>query len=148
MPETFRSESLAAELLQRAPGEESCSRVPTGGESCSRTSSPHLADVDQVAVYHNADATTIPEAVVDRLKAGTVDWITLTSPAITARLHDLLPHEARGRLGNEIRLASLSPVTTEAARSLGWSVAVEATEYTWDGLVRALVEHVVAERER
>ena len=50
-----------------------------------------VADVDQVAVYHNADAQALPESVVERITAGTIDWITITSPAITARLHELLP---------------------------------------------------------
>ncbi len=96
-------------------------------------------------MYHNTDAATLPEPVMERIRDCTIDWITLTSPAITARLHGLLPRELRGRLGKEIRLASLSPVTTEAARSVGWNVAVEAAEFTWDGLVRAIIEHV--ERE-
>ncbi len=105
-----------------------------------------VADVDQVAVYHNCDTDALPESVIERLGDGTIDWITLTSPAIAARLHGLLPDELRGRIGKQIRLASLSPVTTQAAQSVGWEIAVEAAEYTWDGLVRAIVEQV--ERER
>ena len=106
-----------------------------------------LADVDQVAVYHNADAPALPDSVVERIAAGTIDWITLTSPAITTRLHALLPADARKRIGREIRLASLSPVTTEAGPAVGWTVAVEAAEFTWEGLVRAIVDQVAKERE-
>jgi uroporphyrinogen III methyltransferase/synthase len=80
--------------------------------------------------------------VVDRLNEGTVDWVTLTSPAITERLHALLPEPARLRVGTTIRLASLSPVTTAAATRLGWPVAAEAGVYTWDGVVQALIEQV------
>jgi len=107
-----------------------------------------LAEVDQVPVYHNADAEALPEAVIERIQEGTVDWITLTSSAIVTRLHDLLPQSARERLGRDVRLASLSPVTSETARNSGWNVSVEAAEYTWDGLVRALIERVVAETRR
>ena len=32
-----------------------------------------------------------------------------------------------------------APSTTEAARRLGWEVAAEAEEFTWDGLVAAIV---------
>jgi uroporphyrinogen III methyltransferase/synthase len=78
--------------------------------------------------------------------AGTIDWVTLTSPAIARRLHALLPREARDRIAREIRLASLSPVTTEVVRDLGWKVAVEASEFTWPGLVKAIVEQVAKER--
>ena len=58
------------------------------------------------------------------------------------RLHALLPPEARDRIGRDVRLASLSPVTTEAAQSVGWTVAVEAAEFTWEGLVHAIVQQV------
>ena len=106
-----------------------------------------MADVDQVAVYHNADAESLPDAVVERILNGTVDWITLTSSAITTRLHDLLPEAARQRIGREVRLASLSPVTSETVTRLGWSVAAEAVEFTWEGLVHALVDRVSRDRQ-
>ncbi|MFO0907128.1 MAG: uroporphyrinogen-III synthase [Isosphaeraceae bacterium] len=79
---------------------------------------------------------------MERLAEGSIDWITLTSSAITERLHALMPESARSRIGQSIRLASISPVTTAAAARLGWTVAVEATEYTWDGLVAALLARV------
>jgi uroporphyrinogen III methyltransferase/synthase len=99
-----------------------------------------------VPVYHNADAESLPEEVVERILNGTVDWITLTSSAITTRLHDLLPEAVRGRIGREVRLASLSPVTSETATRLGWNVAVEAAEFTWEGLVHALIEKLKDEK--
>ncbi|MFO0951686.1 MAG: uroporphyrinogen-III synthase [Isosphaeraceae bacterium] len=52
-----------------------------------------VATVEQVAVYTNADAADLPESVKERLAEGSVDWVTLTSSAITERLHGLLPPE-------------------------------------------------------
>jgi uroporphyrinogen III methyltransferase / synthase len=147
VPETFRSEALAEALLRHAPGGRILLARADRGRTVLKDELDQLADVDQVPVYHNSDAATLPDSVVERIREGTIDWITLTSPAITARLHALLPQELRGRVGNDIRLASLSPVTTEAARSVGWTVAVEAAPYTWDGLVRAIVEQVERERK-
>ena len=37
------------------------------------------------------------------------------------------------------RLASISPVTSQAAREAGLEVSVEAENYTWDGLLAAIV---------
>ena len=105
-----------------------------------------IADVEQVAVYRNTDADALPAAVAARIEQGSLDWITLTSSAITERLHSLLTESARDRVGREIRLASLSPVTSETARRLGWNVAAEAKVYTWEGLVDAIVEVVATER--
>jgi uroporphyrinogen III methyltransferase/synthase len=99
-----------------------------------------ICRVEQIAVYRNADADSLPATVRQRLVAGTVDWITLTSSAITERLHALLPEEARRKIGREIRLASISPITSATATRLGWTVAAEASAYTWPGLVAAIVD--------
>ncbi len=147
VPETFRSEALAAVLRQHARGQRILLARADRGRVILKDELDEVADVDQVAVYHNCDVDTLPESVVERLGDGTIDWITLTSPAIAARLHGLLPDELRGRIGKQIRLASLSPVTTQAVRSVGWEIAVEAAEYTWEGLVRAIVEQVKQERK-
>lgn len=146
VPDSFRSEALAAALGDRAAGTRILLARADRGRTVLRDELEHLADVTEVAVYRNADAEALAPEVVERIGQGTVDWITLTSPAITARLHALLPESARRRVGREVRLASLSPVTSEAAARLGWDVAVEAEEYTWEGLVRSLIERVAAER--
>jgi uroporphyrinogen III methyltransferase/synthase len=146
IPETYRSEALAAALRDRGSGCKLLLARADRGRDVLRRELEDLAEVDQVAVYHNFDMPALPEDVAERMIAGTIDWVTLTSPAIARRLHALLPPEARDRIGREIRLASLSPVTTEAVRDLGWKVAAEATEFTWPGLVQAIVEQVAKER--
>jgi uroporphyrinogen III methyltransferase / synthase len=147
VPETFRSEALAAALRPPVPGGKILLARADRGRTVLKDELEELADVDQVAVYHNADADALSESVLERIREGTVDWITLTSPAIAARLHGLLPEDLRGRLGKETRLASLSPVTTDAVRSLGWNITVEAAQYTWEGLIQAIVEQVEQERK-
>jgi uroporphyrinogen III methyltransferase/synthase len=146
VPDAYRSEDLAEALLPRVNGRRVLlARADRGRTLLLETLRP-IAHVEQIAVYRNADAAELPPAVIERLVAGSVDWITLTSSAITERLHALLPDDARRRIGREIRLASLSPVTSAAAARLGWPVAAEAAVYTWPGLVRALVERVAADR--
>ena len=146
VPESFRSEALAAELGDRAAGSRILLARADRGRTVLRDDLESRADVTQVAVYHNADAPALPDGLADRIAEGTVDWITLTSSAIATRLHGLLPEAARRRVGRDVRIASLSPVTSQTAAQLGWEVAVEAREYTWEGLVRSLVERVAAER--
>jgi uroporphyrinogen III methyltransferase/synthase len=99
-----------------------------------------IAHVEQVPVYHSADVEALAPELVERLSAGTVDWITLTSSAITERLHALLSEDASRHVGRSIRLASLSPVTSATAARLGWPIAAEASVYTWDGLVQAIIQ--------
>ena len=142
VPPEFRSESLAAALAERAAGSRVLLARADRGRTILKDDLERIASVEQVAVYRNADAPSISPEIVDRIATGSVDWITLTSSAITARLHVLLPESARCRIGTTTRLASLSPVTTATAESLGWTVAVEARAYTWDGLIATLVERV------
>lgn len=146
VPDSFRSEALAAALGDRAAGTRILLARADRGRVVLREELEHLAEVSQVSVYHNADVSSLPGAVVDRIGEGSVDWITLTSSAIATRLHALLPEPARRRVGRDVRLATLSPVTSQTARELGWDVAVEAREYTWEGLVRSLAERVAADR--
>lgn len=146
VPASYRSEALAEALASRVAGQKVLLARADRGRDVLREVLGPIAHVEQVAVYRNADAQELPSMARDRLASGAVDWLTLTSTAITERLHTLLPSDALPRIGRQIRLASISPVTTEAATRLGWTVAVEAEEYTWAGLVRAIRTRVEAER--
>jgi uroporphyrinogen III methyltransferase/synthase len=139
VPGSYRSESLVEDLAREARGTKILLARADRGRMLLKYELEKLADVDQVAVYRQADVATLPHGIVDRISNATVDWITLTSSAITARLHALLPESAQARVGREVRLASISPVTTETAVRLGWTVSAEASEFTWKGLVEALV---------
>lgn len=146
VPRSFRSEDLAEALGPVVGGGRVLLARADRGRTVLKDELEKIADVEQVAVYRNTDADALPTAVAARIEQGSLDWITLTSSAITERLHSLLTESARSRVGREIRLASLSPVTSETARRLGWNVAAEAKVYTWGGLVDAIVEVVATER--
>ena len=146
VPDDYRSEGLAVALSRRAAGGRLLLARADRGRAVLKDELERVADVEQVVVYRNADADSIPDEIIDRIASGAVDWITLTSSAITERLHALLPESARLRVGRDVRLASLSPLTSASARRLGWTVALEAEVATWDGLTRALIERVTAEK--
>jgi uroporphyrinogen III methyltransferase/synthase len=139
VPASYRSEALAEALAPQVAGRSVLLARANRGRAVLRDELQRVARVEQVAVYCNADAEHWPAEVAERLATGSVDWVTLTSPAIAERFAELLPPEARGRIGREIRLASLSPVTSEVIRRLGWPVAAEAEPYTWEGLVAAIL---------
>ena len=140
VPDSYRSEALAEALRGPVTGRRVLLARADRGRTILKDELERVAHVEQVAVYRNADADALPPEVVRRIAEGSVDWITLTSSAITERLYALLPPEARERVGRGVRLASLSPVTSATARRLGWEVAAEADPYTWDGLVRAILD--------
>jgi uroporphyrinogen III methyltransferase/synthase len=146
VPSSYRSEDLAQALASHAAGGRILLARADRGRPLLREELAKVAAIHQVATYQNADAQALPDHVVRRIESGTVDWITLTSSAITTRLHALLPEAARGMVNRHVKLATLSPVTSETVTRLGWSVAAEASVYTWEGLVQAIVERVGAYR--
>ena len=146
VPDSYRSEALARALADRAAGRRILLARADRGRAILKDELERIADVEQVPVYRNADAEALPPGILERIEGGSVDWITLTSSAIAERLYGFLSGPARERIGREIRLASLSPVTSATVARLGWPVAVEAIVYTWDGLVEAIVAKVAEER--
>jgi uroporphyrinogen III methyltransferase/synthase len=146
VPESYRSEGLAGALAGRVGGARVLLARADRGRAILREELERIAHVEQVAVYRNVDAEALPVEVLERIEAGTVDWVTLTSSAIAERFHGLLPESARARIGREILLASLSPVTSNTVTRLGWTVEAEATVYTWDGLIGALADRVAGGR--
>ena len=140
VPDSYRSEALAAALAGVVAGRRVLLARADRGRAILQDELGRIAEVEQVAAYRNADAEALPPAVLARIEEGSVDWITLTSSAIAARLAALLPAAARDRIARgQIRLATISPVTSEAVARLAWPVAAEAREYTWDGVVAAIV---------
>ncbi|MDX2036834.1 MAG: uroporphyrinogen-III C-methyltransferase [Isosphaeraceae bacterium] len=138
VPPDARSESLAEALRPLVGGRRVLLARADRGRPLLREALAGLADVEEVAVYRNVDVEALSPIVRHRLETGRIDWITLSSSAIARRLHSLLPLEIREEIGRSIRLASISPVTSAAARELGWSVHAEAARHDWDALIEAI----------
>ncbi|MCA9016168.1 MAG: uroporphyrinogen-III synthase, partial [Planctomycetaceae bacterium] len=98
------------------------------------------ATVDKIVVYENHDVTAWDPETVELLESGALDWVGLSSPSIARNFHRLLSEKARAQIGNRIRLASISPVTTQAADEVGLKIDAEAEEYTWDGIFAAILK--------
>ena len=93
------------------------------------------AIVEQIVVYTSTDVPQPDAEIAAALSAGRIDWITVTSSAIARSLAQMFGEELR-----KSRLASISPITSATLRTLGHEPAAEATEYTMDGVVRAIEE--------
>lgn len=138
VPDSHNSEGLAAALADRARGRRILLARASRGREVLAEELLGIADLDRVATYEHQDAERLPPAVAERLEAGTVDWVTFTSPATVARFATLASSDVRGRLGRGIAVATISPLTSAAARERGWEVAAEAAAASWDGVVAAI----------
>lgn len=143
VPETFRAEALAAELSEHVREKKIlwCG-ADRGREILPEELSPVAAEFRKLVLYRNLDVDAWPEDAISQLKSGAVDWIALSSPSIAEGVARLLPAETRTMLGQALRIASISPVTAEAAQKAGLPVDVVAETYTWPGIFEAIAKVV------
>lgn len=141
VPDAFVSEALAEALKPHAAGRRILwIRASRGRDVLPTTLAAAGATVEQLVVYEHVDLTAWPDEVAARLNVGELDWIGLSSPAIARSLQSLLTPEMRAHIGRRIRLASISPITTAAAKESGLPIAAEARDYTWNGILQAIIE--------
>ena len=141
VPERYQSEDLAAALKQAiAPGDRVLLARADRGRELLREELAGHCEVEQVAVYSQVDAVELDDSVLDQLRRGEVDYITLTSANITrsllSRLDETsLAHIREGRM----KLVTISPVTSAEVRLRQLPVALEAKTATMEGILEALV---------
>jgi uroporphyrinogen III methyltransferase/synthase len=109
--------------------------------------------VDEVTLYRAAVPETAPAEALSLLRDGRIDIVTFTSSSTVRNLAAMLngsltpgpSPDARERgVADMLRgslVACIGPITAKAAEELGLRVDVVASEYTVEGLVRALVSH-------
>jgi len=97
------------------------------------------AAVDEITTYVTRPVNSGAGDLVSRLQSGEVDLITFTSSSTVTNFKALLPADGWQALLADVRLASIGPVTTETAQSLGFQVDITAETYTIPGLCAAIV---------
>jgi uroporphyrinogen III methyltransferase/synthase len=148
IPAEFRSEALAAALKKQAAGQRVLLARADRGRELLREELAGVADVEQVAVYSQVDGGVDNPEIVEQLRQGHIDYVTVTSSNIARGLARLLDGEARAYLERgAVKLVSISPVTSAALREVQLPVAAEAEEYTTAGVLRALLA-LAAARDR
>ena len=137
VPPEYRAESLAEVLSPHASGKRFLlARASRGRQVLPEQLTAAGGIVEQVVVYSTTDVETADPRIAAALAAGRVDWVTVTSSAIARAIVGLFGEKLR-----KARLASISPVTSQALCELGHPPVAEATEYTMAGLVAAIVAH-------
>lgn len=95
------------------------------------------AEVDDIAVYENRPAESLPDEAIEALRAKEIDWVTFTSSSTAKNLIALLGGERN--LLDGVKIASIGPKTSATCEELGLSVTCEADPRTMAGLVGAIV---------
>jgi uroporphyrinogen III methyltransferase/synthase len=155
-PTSYRAEALAEALQQYGvQGKQLLLlRASRGREVLSDQLTAAGATVEQVVVYSSQDVTTCDDEVEELWQQviandnsvavdseptiikqpPAIDWITVTSSAIARSICAMW-----GDRLNKVKLASISPITSQALRDLGHEPTVEAKVYTTDGVIDAIL---------
>jgi uroporphyrinogen III methyltransferase / synthase len=138
MPERFVAEALLDALADRAdvPGARVLYATAEGARDVLPQGLRDLkAQVEVVPIYRSVVDGAGADALRTALTEGAVDLVTFTSASAVRGFT-----EAAGpALTARAPAASIGPITSEAARAAGMTVAIEATESTIPGLVEAIV---------
>lgn len=98
--------------------------------------------VDDIAAY----LTSIPRGLTgERLKEifnQGVDVVTFTSPSTVRNLAQVVGKDALAGLLRGVKVACIGPVTSDAAKELGFDVDIVAKTHTIDALVEAIVDEI------
>jgi uroporphyrinogen III methyltransferase/synthase len=146
VPSRYQSEDLAAVLVPAiAPGQRVLLARADRGRDVLRQELGSRCDVEQIAVYSQVDAVELDDDVLDHLRRGEIDYITLTSANIAKSLLGRLDETCLARIQTgRTRLVTISPVTSAEVKSRGLPVAAEASEATLNGVLAALAQDVAS----
>lgn len=133
--DVYRAEALAELLAKDARGKKYLlARASRGREVLAETLQAAGAQVEQIVVYRSTDVAPPDPDIAAALKAGRIDWVTVTSSAIARSLAKMFGEDLRNT-----KLVSISPVTSAALSELGFRPAAEAQQYTMEGVVAAIL---------
>jgi uroporphyrinogen III methyltransferase/synthase len=140
VPQTYRAESV----IEAFSGEQiDGSRILLPRAAEARSILPEEltkmgAVVTDVHVYETGLAPESAEVLRKHLGSGDVDMVTFTSSSTVKNFTSLLPPEQLPLLMKDVAVASIGPITSETASSLGFHVDLEAETYTIPGLCDAI----------
>ena len=113
-------------------------RASRGREVLTEMLSDAGAKVVEFVVYNNEDVSEFPPETVEAVRRGDLDWVGLSSPSIARQFAKLVQDAGVNPAESDIKVASISPVTSEAAVAEGLSIDAEAATYTWNGILSAI----------
>jgi uroporphyrinogen III methyltransferase/synthase len=142
VPSTYRAEAAARAIVDAAPVRGLRVLVPraeAGRDVLPAALREAGAIVDAVAFYRTLPPDDTGVAAL-RDATAACDAIVLTSGSTAENLSAALGPDAAALVAGKV-IASIGPVTTEAARAAGLEPTLTANEATMPGVVRALCEH-------
>lgn len=138
VPAEYRAEPLAEALTVEADDRRFLLvRGNRGREVLAERLASAGGLVDQVIVYRSEDMPADQprlRPVIELMDEGQIDWVMATSPAVARSLARIFGNGLR-----KTRLASISPLTSQAIADAGLGPAAEARDYTIEGMIQSML---------
>ncbi|MBU1194345.1 MAG: uroporphyrinogen-III C-methyltransferase [Proteobacteria bacterium] len=99
------------------------------------------ARVDEVTAYETRINEDGKQELISLLEDRQIDAVTFTSSSTVSNFMSLLESCDSRKLLSDVLIASIGPVTSDTAVSLGIKPDIEAVDYTIPGLVDVLLKH-------
>lgn len=136
LPDTFHADAMAKLLASRASDKRiMVIRASRGNDELATQLAAMGNQVTQVIAYQHSDVHECDASIKEAVSNGEVDWVTITSSATAESLHRMFSDSMIN-----MKIASLSPVTSKKIGELGYPINAEASPYTIEALVEALVK--------
>jgi uroporphyrinogen III methyltransferase / synthase len=153
LPSEYRAESVLSAISASdnvARAKVLLPRSDIGREILADELRKHGAEVTEVVAYRTVAAEPEREGDPDvfrLLLERRVDVVTFTSPSAVRSFVNVFGPEPAADLLRHTVVASIGPVTAEAAAQCGIQTAIVPTQYTVPALVDAIVEYVGQEKK-
>jgi uroporphyrinogen III methyltransferase/synthase len=143
VPEEYRAESILAGLsVEELKGKRILlPRAMAARDILPETLRQWGAQVEVVAAYRTVLPRERSTEMMERLRAGEIDCLTVTSSSTDSNFFSLFEQGAVLPLLQQVCIACIGPITARTATEHGLKVAVMPSEYTISGLVEAIRAH-------
>ena len=94
------------------------------------------AKVEDIAIYTAAMEKGDSASLEKKINSGEIDWVTFASPSAVKGFFENIGSEIVN--SNEIKVASIGPVTSKELESHGVNINITANEHTLEGLLDAI----------
>jgi uroporphyrinogen III methyltransferase/synthase len=137
VPERFNADSVAEQLLSEANAGKRffLFRADRGRDVLKRKLQEAGGTVHGIVIYRSVDVKEPLPEIIKAVENGQIDYATVTSSAVAGSLVEMFGKHLRN-----VKLVSISPLTSQTLCGLGFPPQYEAQEASMGGIVRVFQE--------
>ncbi|QGU94318.1 uroporphyrinogen-III C-methyltransferase [Clostridium bovifaecis] len=141
IPKRFVGEAIVEEL-QEILSKEDKILIPRASEAREYLVKKlrKICSVVECKTYETIKGEVDKEEILEFLNEDKIDYITFTSSSTVKNFFEIIGVEKQDRL-KDAKLISIGPITSKAIESFGLKVYKEASEYTINGVIKAITEN-------